>query len=154
MGAFESEKIVERAAAAAGFGMMVVVAPQFDFPEQGVDAPGAVAVAGLEGEEGRVVGQQGAVVVEGGDDFAAVAQEGVAQAQLDPLGAVAGTRGAQVDPGLGDEGFGFGELFRSCFRVEFFLPSWAEAADVSAARRAMVCWMLSSASCPQSWLKV
>jgi len=88
--AFESQKVVERAAACAGFGMMMVVAPQLDLSKEGVDAPGAVAVTGLEGQRLFVVGQQAAVVVERGDDFAAVAQEGVAQALLDPFGAFAG----------------------------------------------------------------
>jgi hypothetical protein len=89
VGAFEREKVVKRAAAGAGFGVMVVVAPQPDPSEQGVDAPDAVAVTGFEGQRFFVVGQQISVVVEGGDDFASVAQEGVAQALFDPLGAFA-----------------------------------------------------------------
>lgn len=60
--------------------MIVVVAPQLDLSEQGLDAPDAVAVTVLEGQFVFVAGQQTAVVLEGGDDFAAVAQERIAQA--------------------------------------------------------------------------
>jgi hypothetical protein len=75
----------------AGFGVMVVVAPQLDFSKEGLDIPNAVAVAVFEGQWLFVVGQQAAVVVEGGDDFAAITQECVAQALLDPFGTFAGT---------------------------------------------------------------
>lgn len=68
----------------------MVVAPQLDLSKQGLDAPDAVAVTAFEGLFVFVVGQQVAVVVEGGDDFAAVAQERIAQALLDPFGAFAG----------------------------------------------------------------
>jgi hypothetical protein len=55
-----------------------------------LDAPDAVAVTIFEGQFVFVVWQQTAVVVEGGDDFASVAKECVAQALLDPFGAFAG----------------------------------------------------------------
>jgi hypothetical protein len=84
------EKVIEWAASIAGFGVMMVVAPQLDLSEQGLDAPDAVAVTVFEGQFVFVVGQQVAVIVECGDDFAAVAQECVAQALLDPFGAFAG----------------------------------------------------------------
>lgn len=90
VGAFESEQVVKRTASGAGFGMMMVVAPQFDLSEEGVDAPVAVTVKDFEGQGFFVVRQQAAVVVKGGDDFASVAQESVAQALLDPFGAFAG----------------------------------------------------------------
>lgn len=90
MGVFKSEKVVKRAASVAGFGMIVVVALQLDLSKQGVDAPDAFSVTNLEGQFVFLVGQQAAVVVEGGDDFTAVAQESIAQALLDPFGAFAG----------------------------------------------------------------
>jgi len=54
--AFQSEQVVERAAAVAGFGVMVVVAPQLDFSKEGLDVPDAVAVTVFEGQWLFVVG--------------------------------------------------------------------------------------------------
>lgn len=59
-----------------------------------MNSPVAVEVAGFEGLEFFVIGQQAAVVVERGDDFGAVAQEGVTEALLDPFGAFARTGAA------------------------------------------------------------
>jgi hypothetical protein len=48
------------------------------FPKESVDASGAVVVTGFKGLGLFIVGQQGAVVVEAGDDFTTVGEEGVA----------------------------------------------------------------------------
>ena len=90
--------------------------------------PGPVAVANFEGEGLFVVGQQNAVIVEGGDDPLSVAHQRVAQTLLDPFGRFAGSAGTQDRFGLRDEGFGFGEFFAVRFRVEFFLLSPTSAA--------------------------
>jgi hypothetical protein len=73
---------------------MVVVAPQGDAPEEGVDTAVALVINGFVREGLFVIWEQGAVVVEGGNDALAVAQEGVAQALLNPLGAGTGAAGA------------------------------------------------------------
>lgn len=129
--------------------MVMVVALQIDCSEKSVNAPGAVAVTGFKGQGLFVVRQQAAVVVESSDDFAAVAQQGLAQPILDPFGGFAGTRSTQGRFGFRDEGFGFGEPFPVCFRVEFFFLSLESASGVWVARKVRVCSILSSASCPQ-----
>lgn len=78
VGVFESEEIIKRATSVVGLGMVMIVAMQLDFSEEGVDAAGAVVVAGFKGQGRFIVGQQGAVVVEAGNDFKTVGVEGVA----------------------------------------------------------------------------
>ena len=95
--------------------------------------PGPVAVANFEGEGLFVVGQQNAVIVEGGDDPLSVAHQRVAQTLLDPFGRFAGsgrTGAARTQDRFGfrNEGLGFGEFFAVRFRVEFFLLSPTSAA--------------------------
>ena len=51
----------------------------------------------------------------------AIAQQGITQALLDPLGALSGTMDAQERFGFLEEGFGFLEPFEARFLVEFFL---------------------------------
>jgi hypothetical protein len=138
VGVFESEEIIERTTSVVGLGMVMIVALQLDFSKEGVDAAGAVVIAGFKGQGRFIVGQQGAVVVEAGDDFQTVGEESFAQAVLDPFGAFARTRSAQGCFGFRDEGLGFGEFFFDCFCAEFFLHSPFPAPGVWLARRVRV----------------
>lgn len=89
------------------------------FPEEGVDAADPAGVT-VRRERVFIVGQQGAVAVEGGDDLSVVTHEGVAQPLFEPLGAFADAMGAQLGFGFGDEGFSFAELFAAGCVLEFF----------------------------------
>ena len=91
VGVFESEEIIKRATSVVGLGMVMIIALELYFSKESVDATGAVAITGFKGPGLFIVGQQGAVVVEAGDDFTTVGQEGVAQAALDPFGTFART---------------------------------------------------------------
>lgn len=122
--------------------MVMIVSAEGYLAEEGVDLAGALAVAGFVRAGWCVVGQEGAVVVEGGDDVFAIAHEGVAQALFEPFGAFADALSVQAGFGFGDEGLGFAEFFVLGCLLEYFLASgWT--AGVSAARMDRVSLMLS-----------
>ena len=143
---FEAEGVVEGEASAAALGVVEVVASEFDGAEEGFDGAGSVAVEGFELGGCFVVGQQLAVVVEPGDDPTGVAQEGCAQAGLDPFGTFAQAAGVYFRFGLGKEGFGFCEDCGLRFGLEFFFESGISPESASAARSWRVCSMLTWAS--------
>ncbi len=150
----EVEDQVQRGAPGAASGVVEIAAPERDGAEEGVDADGAAAVNGLAGQRGGVVREGLAVVVEVFDDAAGIAGEGVAQARLEPIRQVRVLLFPDEFPArLGEEEFRFAVCFGEAVGLEVFFSATSGAAVSGEARRAMVCWMVSSASWPVSCWK-
>lgn len=143
---------VERGAAALAVGVVKVTAFERDGAKQGVNVDGAVVVDGFAGQREGVVGDESTVVEQLLDDAAGIPGKGVAQADFEPLGQVfVFFFLGEFLASLGEKALCFAVFFGEVLGLEVFFS--VSAAVDPVARRAMVCWMLSWASCWQSCSK-
>jgi len=80
-------------------------------------------MAGLKGFCRGVIGQQLAVIEQGFDHSSAIAQQGVAQAHLEPLHQPFRRLFADTCAGLREEGFSFRVPLGETLSLEFFLAT-------------------------------
>jgi hypothetical protein len=97
------------------------------FTEESLNTAATLFITGFELTAGFIIRENGPVVVKGANKTLAIAQQGITQPLLDPLGAFAGTLDAQERFGFREEDFGFLEPFETRFVAVFFLASVSSA---------------------------
>ena len=102
---------------------MEIAALEAYAPKERLHIDGAFAVANFHRTGRLFVGDERAVVVERLDEPTGIAEQGIAQALLQPFGTLSGACRFQPLFGFGEERFRFAVLFEDRLVVEFFFDS-------------------------------